>query len=139
MPETVRFGVSIDEDLLTAFDRLIEAQGYENRSEALRDLIRERLIQHEWSREDARAVGVLCFVYDHDAHDLAHRVMHLQHDYCDDIISTLHVHLDAHNCLEAVVLRGRADDLQKLASKITSTRGIKHGQLVMTTTGESLT
>ena len=138
MPETIRFGVSIDEQLLEQFDELIDALGYATRSEAIRDLIRDRLVQQEWKDSTAPAVGVLCFVYDHDAHDLAHRVMHLQHDFCDEIISTLHVHLDQHNCLEAVVLRGQTAALQKLASQITATRGIKHGQLVMTTTGEKL-
>ena len=135
MAETVRFGVSIDGDLLEQFDRLIEAMGYETRSEAIRDLIRDKLVQQAWKEDgDAPAVGVLCYVYDHDAHDLAHRIMHLQHDACDEIVSALHVHLDARNCLEAVVLRGRPASLQKLAGAITSTRGIKHGQLVMTTT-----
>ena len=134
MAQTVRFGVSIDEELLEAFDRLVDQLGYSTRSEAIRDLIRERLSREETDQGNVSCVGVLCYVYDHDAHDLAHRIMHLQHEYCDEIVSALHVHLDAHNCLEAVVLRGRAANLQKLAGQITATRGIQHGQLVLTTT-----
>ncbi len=134
MAETVRFGVSIDEELLDAFDRLVDRLGYETRSEAIRDLIRDRLTRQETNKSNAPCVGVLCYVYDHDAHDLAHRIMHLQHDYCDEIVSALHVHLDAHNCLEAVVLRGKAANLQQLAGQITTMRGIQHGQLVLTTT-----
>jgi len=84
-------------------------------------------------KTNAPSVGVLCYVYDHDAHDLAHRVMHLQHAYCDEIVSALHVHLDEQTCLEAVVLRGKAAQLQELAGRITATRGIRHGQLAITT------
>lgn len=138
MSNLARFGVSMDDDLLVAFDALIAAKGYHNRSEAVRDLVRQELVRGQWKPDRSPAVGALCLVFDHHAHDLAHRLTHMQHEHVSEIVSTLHVHLDESNCLEVLVLRGRAKDLKALADKLIATRGVKHGQLVMTTSGKHL-
>ncbi len=138
MAKLVRFGVSMEDSLLKAFDELIASKGYANRSEAVRDLVRQELVRNQWQADRSPAVGALCLVYDHHTRDLAHRLTHTQHRHVSEIISTLHVHLDHHNCLEVLVLRGRAGELKTLADHLIATRGVKHGQLVMTTTGEHL-
>lgn len=133
-----RFGVSIDQGLVDKFDRLISKKGYANRSEALRDLIRESLVDEAWQNTEAEAVGVVTVVYDHEQKDLSHRLTHLQHHFEKAIVSTLHIHLDEHNCLEAVVLKGKSGEIQKVADLLTSAKGVKHGKLVATTTGAEL-
>ena len=130
-----RFGVSMEGDLLDAFDELIERKGYANRSEAIRDLVRASLVEADWSDPQKPAVGALCMVYDHHQPDLAARLTGLQHEYADRVVSTMHVHLDAHDCLEVIVLRGRAAELRELADRIIATRGVKHGKLMVTTAG----
>ncbi len=138
MAKLTRFGVSMDAGLLSAFDDLIERKGYANRSEALRDLVRGALVETQWGAGGGQMVGALCIVYDHHTPDLSSRLTHEQHDYQKYIISSMHVHLDASNCLEVVVLRGPARTLQTLADRIVAIRGVKHGRLIMTTTGEGL-
>ena len=138
MSNLARFGVSMEDDLLVAFDALIAAKGYQNRSEAVRDLVRQELVRGQWKADRSPAVGALCLVFNHHAHDLAHRLTHMQHEHVSEIVSTLHVHLDEQNCLEVLVLRGKARDLKALADKLIATRGVKHGQLVMTTSGRHL-
>ena len=138
MPQLLRFGVSMDAELLSAFDLLISRKGYANRSEALRDLVRDAIVQSQWASRGEPTVAALCMVYDHHAHDLAAKLTGIQHDYTDHIVSSLHVHLDARHCLEVIVLRGLAGDLQSFADRVLAIRGVKHGQLVMTTTGEGL-
>lgn len=138
MPELVRFGVSMDPALLEKFDQLIAARGYSNRSEALRDLVRAELVRQDWTDDNQPKAATLTIVYDHHHGDLTARLTELQHDYGDEIISTLHVHLDHHNCMEVLVLRGQGSRLRLLADHISSLRGVKHGQLHMTTTGHDL-
>lgn len=138
MGKTIRFGVSLDSDLLEKFDALCEERSYQTRSEAIRDLIRNMLVQREWEDSDKEIAGVLSLVYDHHQSDLAQRLTELQHDWHDVIHSTLHVHLDHHNCLEALVLRGPGHVLKELAQKLISTKGVKHGKLSLTTTGKDL-
>jgi len=138
MSNLIRFGVSIEADLLGQFDELISRRGYSNRSEAIRDLIRAALVEEEWQRGTYRTVGAVCIVYDHHVGDITHRLLHVQHKYPDKIVSTLHVHLDEHNCFEIIVLRGRARDIKTIADHLISLRGVKHGQLVMGTTGQRL-
>lgn len=138
MGNLARFGVSMEHELLAAFDELIAEKGYANRSEAVRDLVRQALVARQWQIPRRPAVGALCLVYDHHVRDLANRLTRMQHEHVAHIVSTLHVHLDHHNCLEVLVLRGRSDELQGLADRLIATRGVKHGQLVMTTTGEGL-
>lgn len=137
MSELVRFGVSIEDDLLLQFDDLISKKGYTNRSEAIRDLIRERIVQEEWAT-DQETVGTITIVYDHHTRDLSGQLMHIQHSFEGDIKSVLHVHLDHHNCLEVLVVSGKGRILKAFADKLMSIRGIKHGTLAMTTTGQSM-
>lgn len=134
----IRFGVSIDETLLRQFDRLIEEKGYSNRSEAVRDLMRDTLVEREWGQEDKEIVGTVTLVYDHHTRDLSDKLTEHQHSHHHSIISVLHVHLDAHNCLEVAVVRGSAQEVKRLADELIGTKGVKHGKLVMTTTGENL-
>ena len=137
MSELVRFGVSIEDDLLEQFDSLIKKKGYTNRSEAIRDLIRERIVQEEWAT-DQETVGTITIVYDHHTRDLSGQLTHMQHSFEGDIKSVLHVHLDHHNCLEVLVVSGKGHILKSFADRLASIKGIKHGTLAMTTTGQSM-
>ncbi|MGM0381258.1 MAG: nickel-responsive transcriptional regulator NikR, partial [bacterium] len=118
MGETVRFGVSLAEELLEEFDELIYERGYSNRSEALRDLIRNELVQEEW-KADEECAGVVSLVYDHHTGDLMGRLTDVQHKFEEEIICNTHIHLDHHNCLEVIVLFGTASRLQKVADQLT--------------------
>lgn len=138
MPGITRFGVSLDEGLLARFDRLIGGKGYANRSEAIRDLIRDSLVRDQWELGDADAVGTLTLVYDHETRELEDRLTELQHAHYKAIVSTLHVHLDAHHCLEVLVLRGKAALLKSIADKLIGTRGVKHGTFSATSEGKAL-
>lgn len=139
MGTTIRFGVSLDSDLLEKFDKLCEQQSYQTRSEAIRDLIRNKLVEREWEDTDRELAGTLSIVYDHHQSGLAQKITELQHDHHEVILSTLHVHLDHHNCLEVLVLRGPGTQLRELANKLISTKGVKHGKLGLTTSGKDLT
>ena len=138
MQKTVRFGMSIDENLLQRFDQLISDKGYSNRSEAIRDMMRDALVERQWSRDDEDTVGTVTLVYDHHTRDLSDKLTEHQHHHHQSIISVLHVHLDAHNCLEVAVVRGTAGEVRRLADELIGTKGVKHGKLVTTTTGENL-
>ena len=138
MPGVTRFGISLDEELLEKFDRLIARKGYENRSEAIRDLIRDNLVQDQWEHGNEKAVGVLTMVYSHDVHELEERLTEMQHEHYKAIVSTLHVHLDPHHCLEVLVLRGKASLIKSIADKLIGTRGVKHGTFSATTEGKAL-
>jgi CopG family nickel-responsive transcriptional regulator len=138
MTELTRFGISMDQRLLDQFDELIGRKGYKNRSEAIRDLIRNTLVEDLWTRPDEEAVGTVTLVYDHHTRELADRLTEQQHDHHDLIISSLHAHLDHHNCLEVVVVKGRADQVRHMADTLIGTKGVKHGKLVTTTTGRTL-
>lgn len=135
---TERFGVSMDGRLLRAFDRMIRDKGYRSRSEAIRDIVRGYLVGQEWLSGKAQVVGTVTIVYDHATRELGEVLTHLQHAYHAAVICTTHVHLDSHNCLEVVVLRGRPRDVQSIADRLISTRGVKHGKLVATTTGSRM-
>lgn len=137
MSELVRFGVSIEKELLNKFDKYIKGKNYPNRSEAFRDLIRENLIKKEWTAGDLVA-GAITIVYDHHRRELINKLTDIQHDYHDLIVSSQHIHLDHHNCLEIVAVKGNPKKIEKLAYNLKSTKGVKHGQLTMTTTGENL-
>ena len=138
MGEVTRFGVSIDSQLLESFDYLIEQKRYMNRSEAIRDLIRASLVETRAENGDEEMIGTVTLVYDHHVHDLAEKLNEQQHANNDKIISSLHVHLDAHNCLEVLVARGKACDVKRIADELIGVKGVKHGKLVMTSTGEEL-
>lgn len=137
MGETIRFGVSLDSDLLDKFDSLAEKRGYKNRSEALRDLMRDYLVKKEWE-SDEEIVGTITLVYDHHVHELSETLTDFQHDHSKSVLSTLHIHLDHDNCLEVIVVRGTADNVREFADRLISTKGVKHGKLTATTTGSHL-
>jgi CopG family transcriptional regulator, nickel-responsive regulator len=138
MADLVRFGVSIPDDLLEKFDVLIAEQGYTNRSEAIRDLIRNRFVEDEWSRSAEDVVGTVTVVYNHEQSELAQKLTEIQHRKHDLIISSVHVHLDQHNCLEVLIMRGAPAEVKKAGELLISTRGVKHGKITMTTTGKEL-
>ncbi len=135
-----RIGVSLEQDLLERFDELIASKGYENRSEAIRDLIRDALVQREWSRSpgNEEKVAVVALVYDHDASSLAQKLAHVQHENFGAVVAGLHVHMDEHNCLELLVLRGRAREVVKMGEGLVATKGVKYGKLLPATTGQDL-
>ncbi|WP_461211114.1 nickel-responsive transcriptional regulator NikR [Desulfocurvus sp. DL9XJH121] len=138
MGKTIRFGVSLDSDLLDKFDALCEEQSYQTRSEAIRDLIRNTLVKKEWEDTDREIAGTLTMVYDHHQSQLAQRLTELQHEAHEVILSSLHVHLDHSNCLEVLVLKGQGEVVRRLGQKLISTKGVKHGKLSLTTTGEEI-
>jgi CopG family transcriptional regulator, nickel-responsive regulator len=135
MGELSRIGVAIDSDLLDKFDRLISQRGYTNRSEAFRDLIRDELVEKSWEQPDQQVVGTVTVVYDHHVRLLNEKLTDLQHDFFENILSTLHVHLDHDNCLEVLVVRGTARDVKRIAENMIATKGVKHGRLTITTAG----
>lgn len=138
MPEIVRFSISTDKRLLARFDDLITAKGYVNRSEAVRDLIRNSLVEDALADESVQAVGTVTLVYDHHFSDLGDKLTEHQHSHHESIVSTLHIHLDAHQCLEVVVLRGPAGAIKRLADSLIGTKGVTRGQFVVTTAGDDL-
>ena len=138
MGGTIRFGISLDSDLLEKFDRLCQERSYPTRSEAIRDLIRNELVQEEWQDQNQEVAGTLTLVYDHHQSDLAQKMIEIQHSALEVIISTLHVHIDHRNCMEVLVLKGAVRDINDISRRLTSTRGIKHGKLSLSTTGKDL-
>lgn len=137
MSKLVRFGVSIEESLVDKFDGLIDGKGFDNRSEALRDLIRRELVKEDWEK-NKEVAGALVFIYDHHKHDLSHKLTHIQHDYQKTIISSQHIHLDHNNCLEILALKGNSNYVKKLEDSIRSIKGVKHVSLTMSSTGRSI-
>jgi len=135
---TKRFGVSIPDELLLKLDTLAKKKGYSNRSEVLRDLIRDRFVDEEWAGGNTEVVGTVTLAYNHHAHDLSDKLADLQHSHFKNIVSTTHIHLDAHNCLEVLVVRGKSQKVKEIADRLISTKGVKHGKLVMTSTGKGL-
>ena len=133
-----RVGISLDEELLAQFDALIKGKGYANRSEAVRDLIRDALVEEEWHQGGGTVMGAVILVYDHHAADLDHKLNEVQHAQFGAVVSALHTHVDEHNCMEVVVLRGKAKQIRELAERLISTRGVKHGKFIATTTGKSI-
>jgi CopG family nickel-responsive transcriptional regulator len=138
MSELSRIGVAIDSKLLQKFDHLIAQRGYTNRSEAFRDLIRDALIGKTAERPDSIVVGTVTLVYNHHVRMLSDRLTEMQHESYHTVLSTLHVHLDHDNCLEVLVLKGKASVVQKMADALIATKGVKHGRLTITTSGAGL-
>ena len=130
----LRFGVSIEESLLDSFDSLISRREYATRSEALRDLIRDSLVQSrlEISQQKIEVLGSLTLVYDHHAHDLTKRMTEIQHAHDALVISVLHVHISHDDCMEVIVLRGLGEEVHRLADSLLSLKGVKHGKLFVT-------
>jgi CopG family nickel-responsive transcriptional regulator len=137
MADLVRTGLSLQRDLLARFDKAIGRKGYQNRSEAIRDLIREHLVQEE-ADENRVIVGTLTIVYDHHRPNLSERLIQTQHHAASRVLAATHVHLDHHNCLEVVIMKGRSGTVRRLGDQILSLRGVKHGRLVITSTGRNL-
>ena len=135
-PGLTRFGVSIEQDLIRKFDRYIDHAGYGNRSEAIRDLIRARLVAVGVQDAGAAATGVLSLIYDHHKRELEEHLTGLQHDHHEMIIATTHVHLDHHNCLEVILLKGTVGEIRDLGAALASFKGVKHSSLNLTTTRE---
>ncbi|MGA2429950.1 MAG: nickel-responsive transcriptional regulator NikR [Candidatus Acidiferrum sp.] len=131
MSDLSRTGVSIDSELLDEFDRFIEKQGYTNRSEALRDLIRDRLVSTDVMAPNADVVGTVTLIYDHHSRLLPEKLTGIQHQHHGEIISTVHAHLDHDTCLEVVVVKGKSKRIQQLADLLISIKGVQHGRLVM--------
>lgn len=138
MSDTVRFGVSLNMDLLDRFDALIKRLGYANRSEAMRDLIRHKLVEEEWQAPEKETFAAVFLVYDHHRMGLASRLMDVQHESFARIIGSFHVHVDERNCLEVIIMRGKGTDLRSLANRMISLKGVKYGKLNMGTTGRIL-
>ncbi len=134
-----RFGVSVEDSLLVGFDELVAARGYSNRSEAIRDLIRDALVQRDWQSGSGEAAGAVVLVYDHHRRGLQAKLTELQHEVHHCIISTMHAHLDHDNCIEVLLLRGKPADLRGIGERLIATRGVKHGRVVSTTVGDRLT
>lgn len=135
----MRFSVAMPEDLLVRFDHLVARRGLaKNRSEVVRDLVRDALVEEECATPGAEVVGTLSIVFTHHASDLQDKLHTIQHEYFDSIICSTHVHLDQHNCLEVIVVRGETGLVQDIANMILGTKGVKNGRLVLTTTGQHM-
>jgi CopG family nickel-responsive transcriptional regulator len=135
--DLVRFSVSLEGELLEAFDRYCSEGKYATRSEAVRQLLREKLTESAWESNAEDAAATLTLVYDHHKTHLAEKLLELQHEHTDRVVSTMHIHLDHDNCLEVIVLRGRAADLQKMAAELRGLKGIRRAELVLAATAST--
>jgi CopG family nickel-responsive transcriptional regulator len=133
-----RFTVSVPAELLRELDRMAAEKGYNNRSLAVADMIRDELVEHRQRTGQGEIVGTLTLVYDHHTRHVQETLTELQHEHHERIISTVHVHLDAHHCLEVLLMRGPAPQIKRIADALIAARGVKHGKLTVTTTGHDL-
>jgi len=127
-----RFGISIEKDLLEVFDKIIEEKGYNSRSEAIRDIIRDYIVREKWNIKKEKVVGSISLVYEHDVYGLADKLTDIQHHYHDVIISTLHVHFDEKNCLEVILVRGKVEKIKKLYDELSSLKWVRHTNISIT-------
>jgi len=137
MGKLTRFSVSIESDLLDSFIRNAKKHGWENRSEAMRNVIRDFLVREEWQGNE-EIVGTISIVYDHHKRELTETLTDIQHDHHDAVLAATHIHLDHDNCLEMIAVKGTASKVQEIANTLIGTRGVKHGKLSATTTGRKL-
>ena len=137
MSDLYRFGVSLEKELIDEFDRNITSKNYKNRSEAIRDLIRADIVKKQWLC-DNEVAGAVTMSYDHHKRELVNKLMDIQHDFQALVISNLHIHIDHHNCLEIIAVKGKARDVEKLASMLKAQVGVKHVAVNMSTTGKEL-
>jgi len=135
MSNVERVGISVESELLEAFDRLIKKQGYANRSEAIRDLIRQNLAEEKIKKPDTKAIAGIFLVYDHHATDLSHKLLEIQHNHVLHTISSTHVHLDHHNCLEIIICKGNVRELEAMGESLKSLKGVKLGKVNMMAMG----
>jgi len=138
MPGLIRFGISMEKELLERLDQEIVKRGYPNRSEAIRDLIRNQLVELDWSRDEEEVAGTITIIYNHHVRGLSDLLLELQHDHHDLIISVMHVHLEHDHCLEVMVIKGPASEAKVLAGRLIGVKGVKHGKLTITSTGKRL-
>ena len=137
MADLTRFGVSLEKRLLEQFDRLIKIKNYTNRSQAIRDLIRQELVKKEW-QEGEEIAGAITLIYDHHKRELVNKLISIQHDFSGLIISAQHIHLDHNNCLEIIAAKGAPGEVEKLADTLKAVKGVRHGTLSMSTTGKKV-
>ena len=137
MSGIVRFGVSLEKKLLEKFDKLINEKSYSNRSEAIRDLIRENLVKKEWD-QGKEVAGAITLVFDHHRRELLNKLTDIQHNFHHLIISSQHIHLDHDNCLEIIVVKGKAEETKQLSNTLRAAKGVKYGALSIATTGKEL-
>jgi len=128
----IRTGISLDEELLERFDAVVRQKGYRSRSEAIRDLVRDHFVEDDIA-SNKTVVATITLIYDHHQHNLTEQLIKAQHEYKGRVLATTHVHLDHHNCLEVIILKGRSVDARKFSDKLLSFKGVKHGKLVLTT------
>lgn len=136
MSHLVRFGVSIEPELLKEFDAMIDG-AYPNRSEAIRDLIRDKLVEREWQEEDQEVIGSLTMIYDHHTRGLTEKMLKLQHRYHHLFKSNLHLHLNHDCCLEIIVVQGQAKEVKEVAQTLVGLKGVQHGKLTISSTGKA--
>ncbi len=136
--KTTRFGVSMDDELLERLDLLVKRKKYPNRSEAIRDLVRGALVEEEWGSSRGDVIGVLVIVFDHRQRELSARLLTKEHGHAGEIVTTLHLHLDHDNCLEAKVIRGKPDAVKEIADELMTMKGVKYGRLIPATAGKRL-
>jgi len=127
----IRISITIDNDLLKRFDQMIKKKRYENRSKAFRDLITNFLIEEKWESVATEVIGVITLLYDHDTKGITEKLIDIQHDMSKNVISTMHVHVDRHNCVEIIAIRGLPHDLIQISDRLISSKGVKHGKLVI--------
>jgi CopG family nickel-responsive transcriptional regulator len=127
-----RIGIALDSDLLKRFDRSIARRGYTNRSEAFRDLIRDRLVAEQTAAPDTTVVGTITLIYDHHAHGVTEKLTELQHAHHELVVSTSHAHLDHDSCLEVLIVHGNSGRVDEFAGRLIGLKGVQHGRLVMT-------
>ena len=132
----IRISVTIDNDLLKRFDRTIKKKKYENRSKAFRDLVTDFLIEEEWESLTTEVIGVITLLYDHDIKGITEKLTDIQHGMSKNIISTMHIHVDRHNCVEIIAIRGLPHDLVQISDRLISSKGVKHGKLVISSIEE---
>ena len=135
---SIRFGLSMPRDLAAQLDVMVKTKGYANRSQAVADLVRDRLVEHQAEIGSHEIAGTITVVYDHHKPNVQALLTDIQHDHDDLIVATLHVHLDPHHCMEVLAVRGRADAARMLANRLITTKGVRHGKLTVTTTGPAL-
>jgi len=130
-----RFSVSMPESLVTQLDAMCAAKGYESRSQAVADMVRDALVEHRAQTGSRQIAGNITLVYDHHRRNIQAHLTRIQHDHGPVVLSTLHIHLDHHNCMEVLAVRGAAKTVRGLADRLIAVKGIKHGKLTVTTTG----
>jgi len=128
---TIRFSVSLPEDLLNDLDEKVISRGYSSRSEFIRDLIREKIVEEKWE-SDKEVIGVLVIVYDHHRRELAQKMIDIQHNHLVNILCTTHIHIDRHNCLETIIIKGRPSEIEKIGLDIGGMKGVKYSRLTRT-------